>query len=290
MMSPIIIWNVLTKSKLLAILRATEEFLEDLTSIVQDKEDKDTIKSRATSSIKQFHHTCVAASQDTQLAKILMIRIGWEFCLILGGIFLQFKVFNHNPKQFHCFLPMFTSEEITCTVPVLDLLDVIWSIAVACLVLALCLNLMFAYITMKMHFEVFQPLFFNDLPYGDQDDFNEDIQWSDNFIQHSYELLVMIFEENNAIMTKAYVLSAMKPPNQALEQEKKVRKILQSRKTEQKNSKQLTGPVEKKSIINKTNGHLRCTCRDYIKPTMGDYSLLSFCCLLSMCIFLWQIE
>ncbi|CAD5118865.1 DgyrCDS7539 [Dimorphilus gyrociliatus] len=271
MMSPIIIWNVLTKSKLLAILRATEEFLEDLTSIVQDKDDKDTIKSRATSLIKQFHNTCISASEDTQLAKILMIRIGWEFCLIVGGIFLQFKVFNHNPKQFHCYLPMFIDEEITCTVPVLDLLDVIWSIAVACLVLALGLNLMFAYITMKMHFEMFQPLFFNSLPYGDQDDFNEDIQWSDNFIQHSYELLVMIFEENNAVMTKAFVLSAMKPPNQAVEQEKKVRKLLQSRKKiEQNNSANLTGPVEKR--IFKTERHLqpRCTCRDNIKPTMDN--------------------
>ncbi len=44
-MSPIITWNVMLKSKLLAILRGTEEFLENLIGILDDGGDKGLILS-----------------------------------------------------------------------------------------------------------------------------------------------------------------------------------------------------------------------------------------------------
>ena len=36
-MVPIILWNVMTKAKLLAVLRGTEEFLEDLLKLVNNE-------------------------------------------------------------------------------------------------------------------------------------------------------------------------------------------------------------------------------------------------------------
>ena len=54
-------------------------------------------------------------------------------------------------------------------------------------------------------------MFYNELPYGADDDFNEHVQWDSHFTKQSYELLTRIFEENNSIMTKAYVLTAMHP-------------------------------------------------------------------------------
>ncbi len=70
---------------------------------------------------------------------------------------------------------------------------------------------MFIYNDLRAHFGEYQPLFINDLPYGEHDDFNENVQWESNFTKHSYELLTLIFEENSTIMTKVYVLNAMKP-------------------------------------------------------------------------------
>ncbi len=101
-----------------------------------------------------------------------------------------------------------------CTVPILDLLDVIWSVNVTTLLIAIALLCTFIYNEVTAHFGDYQPLFINDLPYGDRDDFNENVQWDSNFTKHSYELLTLIFEENAAIMTKAYVLNAMKPNTQ----------------------------------------------------------------------------
>lgn len=56
-----------------------------------------------------------------------------------------------------------------------------------------------------------QPMFYNNLPYGDTDDFNERVHWDDVWTKNSYRLLTRIFLENNSIMTKAYVLMAIKP-------------------------------------------------------------------------------
>ena len=70
---------------------------------------------------------------------------------------------------------------------------------------------MFIYNDLRAHFGEYQPLFINDLPYGEYDDFNENVQWESNFTKHSYKLLTLIFEENSTIMTKVYVLNAMKP-------------------------------------------------------------------------------
>lgn len=54
-------------------------------------------------------------------------------------------------------------------------------------------------------------MFYNNLPYGNTDDFNERIAWGDPWTKDSYRLLTRIFMENNSIMTKAYVLMAIKP-------------------------------------------------------------------------------
>ena len=54
-------------------------------------------------------------------------------------------------------------------------------------------------------------MFYNNLPYGDTDDFNERVKWDDVWTKDSYRLLTRIFMENNSIMTKAYVLMAIKP-------------------------------------------------------------------------------
>ena len=62
-----------------------------------------------------------------------------------------------------------------------------------------------------MHFSDYQPMFYNNLPYGSTDDFNEKVVWDSKWTKDSYRLLTRIFLENNSIMTKAYVLMAIKP-------------------------------------------------------------------------------
>ena len=104
-----------------------------------------------------------------------------------------------------------------CTVPVLDLLDVIWLLNVGTLVIAIVIMLVFVQGEIRAYFGSYQPMFINDLPFGDQDDFNEHVQWDSNFTKHSYELLTMIYEENATIMTQVYVLNALKPTVQEAE-------------------------------------------------------------------------
>ena len=61
-----------------------------------------------------------------------------------------------------------------------------------------------------IHCSEFQPLFYNSLPYGDSDSFNEKITWDSSWSKTSYRMMTKIFLENNSIMTKAYVLQALK--------------------------------------------------------------------------------
>ncbi len=71
----------------------------------------------------------------------------------------------------------------------------------------------------SLYYGPYQPLFINDFPYGEEDNFNENVIWDNNSTKHSYELLTMIMMENNSIMTKVYVLNALKPTSTAAEAE-----------------------------------------------------------------------
>ena len=53
-------------------------------------------------------------------------------------------------------------------------------------------------------------MFYNSLPYGDSDSFNEKVTWDSPWTKASYLMMTKIFLENNSIMTKAYVLQALK--------------------------------------------------------------------------------
>ena len=75
-MSPIIFWNILTKSHLLAVLRGTEEFLEDLLKIVdRDNDEAETkVAGKCRELLRQFHDTCVNAARVSNLAKLAIAR------------------------------------------------------------------------------------------------------------------------------------------------------------------------------------------------------------------------
>ena len=75
-MSPIIFWNILTKSHLMAVLRGTEEFLEDLLKIVdRDNEEAETkVAEKCRELLRQFHDTCVNAARVSNLAKLAIFR------------------------------------------------------------------------------------------------------------------------------------------------------------------------------------------------------------------------
>ncbi len=209
-LTPIIIWNILTKSKLLATLRGTQEFLDDLLETV-GKGREEAVKKKAIMLIKQFHRTCVQAAENSSLALISSIRLVYENVLFLLGIYLQFKLYNTNSKEYHCKVPTLSADEVDCTVPILDLLDIIWSINVICLIICLILNLYLLVHAYAMHVADYQPYFYNNLPFGDEDEFNESINWGSIWTKHSYMLLIQIFMENSSIMTRFYVLLSMQP-------------------------------------------------------------------------------
>ena len=75
-MSPIVFWNILTKSHLLAVLRGTEEFLEDLLKLVDrdNEEEQSRIAQKCRQLLKQFHETCVNAARISNIAKIAIFR------------------------------------------------------------------------------------------------------------------------------------------------------------------------------------------------------------------------
>ena len=220
-MSPIILWNVTTKSRLLAVLRGTEEFLEDLVDLImKGREDTQpaALAEKVKGQLHQFHEICLSAARDSNLSIIMIGRQFWELSLFLMLLFMQILIYDfQSRKAFSCTVQELSSEDIMCTVPVLDLLDVIWLLNVGTLVIAIVIMLVFVQGEIRAYFGSYQPMFINDLPFGDQDDFNEHVQWDSNFTKHSYELLTMIYEENATIMTQVYVLNALKPTVQETE-------------------------------------------------------------------------
>lgn len=212
-MSPVILWNIMAKNQLLAILKATDEFLEDLHEMVSNKDDLEEreVSQKAQNRMRQFHNTCVTACTTSRLARIAAFRVCYEICLDLAVFLAQFKIYDHQDKIYYCSIPELSDEAIMCTVPTLDLLDMVWSINVTCILIALLINLYAAFLLYRVHYSNYQPKFYNNLPYGDLDDFNENVVWTDPWVKDSYLLLTKIFLENNPIMTKSYVLQAMKP-------------------------------------------------------------------------------
>ena len=75
-MSPIVFWNILTKSHLLAVLRGTEEFLEDLLKLVDrdNEEEQVRVAHKCRQLLRQFHETCVNAARISNIAKIAIFR------------------------------------------------------------------------------------------------------------------------------------------------------------------------------------------------------------------------
>ncbi|ELT93681.1 hypothetical protein CAPTEDRAFT_226332 [Capitella teleta] len=220
-MSPVILWNIMTKNQLLAILRATEEFLEDLLEMVTnvDETNEKETALKAGNRMRQFHNTCVTACKTCRLSRITCIRVGYEMLLNCMVLLAQFKIYDHQDKDYHCRIPELYPDEIMCTVPTLDLLDMIWSINVTCLLISLIINVYTGVILYHVHNMEYQPMFYNNLPYGDSDSFNENVHWDDPWLKDSYVLLTRIFLENNPIMTKSYVLQAMKPGLQDVPEE-----------------------------------------------------------------------
>ncbi len=216
-LSPTILWNILTKSRLLAVLRGTEEFLENLVESIEQGTEEDTdpeeLEEKVKGQLRQFHNICMNASKESNLSYILIGRQLLELFLYLMFLGLQLLVFDYNNPQriYHCVIAQLTLQPIMCTVPVLDLLDFIWLLTIITLVIALIIVFFFIQGEVRAYFGLYLPLFFEDLPYGDETDFHENVVWENNAIKHSYELLTMIYEENATIMTKVYVLNAMKP-------------------------------------------------------------------------------
>lgn len=218
-MSPIVFWNMRVKSHLIAALRGSEEFLENLLDMVTKDDEMEEVekRSKAVDMIKTFHETCLNAARLSDLAKRLTQRVVLELVLTTGSLYMQFTIYNHQIKDYKCFIPELYPDEIMCTVPILDMLDMIWSIVVSTLFVAILINLYVSMILYYTRYSDFQPMFFNNLPYGDTDDFNERIVWDDHWVKESYILLLKIFGENNPIMTKAYVLRALKPKSYSRE-------------------------------------------------------------------------
>lgn len=222
-MSPIILWNVATKSHLLAVLRGTEEFMEDLVKLItsgRHTEKPKILEAKVIEQLHQFHDICLHAANDSNLSFWLICRQVLELGLF-GALFrLQYAIYDiYSDKSFYCTVPSLTDEEVLCSVPVVDLLDFIWLINVTCLVISFSLVVVFVQDEIRTHFGRFQPRFINEMPYGEVDNFNERVKWENNFTKHSYELLTQIYKENSTIMTQAYVLKALKPMTESSESE-----------------------------------------------------------------------
>ena len=230
---PLIIWNVRTKSAVMASLRGTEEFCESLIDMcATSHEDRDhgdsTSSGNAIENLKEsvkrklhhFHELTMSSASEIDLSGNLFKRMLLELVVFGVALFLQFQLYDTGgEKSFSCVLPEIHPEEAMCTIPILDLLDFIWSLNVGGLTLALVMCVYSLYKEASLYYGAYQPLFINDFPYGEEDDFNENVIWDNNSTKHSYELLTMIMMENNSIMTKVYVLNALKPTSTAEEAE-----------------------------------------------------------------------
>ncbi|CAH1796374.1 unnamed protein product [Owenia fusiformis] len=214
---PILVWNVMTKSRLLAIIKATEQFLEDLLELLNPKqEEKETDEEVEKMHIKvkemigHYHQITLEFARDSKLSVILCVRLCIELGFLLLCIGGQFFIYDHRNKVYHCSLPSMGQDEVLCVVPVLDLLDIIWTINFGALCIALGLNFLFIAMTYySIHQETVVDLY-EGLPFTFD---MPKVQWEDIFMKHSYELMCVIFEENNNITMQAYILRTIKPPD-----------------------------------------------------------------------------
>ena len=240
----------MTKARLLAILRGTERFLEDLLNIVNSKGNVNERKlgRQAVMLIKQYHQTCLTAATDSMLAMIAFGRVISDTFLSVGAIWIQMTIYDTKEKLYRCNLNHLWAQNIMCTVPILDLLDIVWSLNIAALLLTTMINFYLVYDFYNLYKDKYQPLFYNNLPYGDYDDFNENVIWEDQWTKVSYRLLLDIFEENNPIMTRVYSLIAMQP-----EDRKKRWKERLARKKERREARALWGSSVKLALKSKSN-------------------------------------
>ena len=225
-LSTVIFWNIMTKSRLLAILRGTEAFLDDLQEVVnrKDEEDDEKIEHQAVTLIRQFHETCQAAARDSMLSVVIIVRLVAEGLIVGTAIAVQFMIYDNGEKNYQCSIPRLAPAPIMCTVPILDLLDFVWSVNVGALLLSSMITVFLIVKIIRMYRQEYQPYFYNNLPYGDEDNFNENVQWGSSWVKVSYRLLIQIFTENNPIMTRAYKLLAMQPEDRKLRWQARVAK------------------------------------------------------------------
>ena len=220
MMIPIVFWNVNMKSILLSVLRGTEEFLENLVELLGKNEETEAeeIGAKVREHIRQFHTTMLSSARTSHLSLTVIMRVFLEMGLGLFILVLQFFIFNHRDKEYVCSLDLpavqLEAKSVPCTVPILDLLDLVWTINMISIITAVLLNMFMLSTMYKAHFSDYQPLFYSNLPYADGANLDINIVWDSSWTKDSYRLLTRLFQENNPIMTKAYVLNAMKAAQQ----------------------------------------------------------------------------
>ncbi|CAH1796372.1 unnamed protein product [Owenia fusiformis] len=211
---PLVLWNSLTKSTLLGILEATNHFLEDLAKGMKSKKKWVKIEKESHDKILQFHEITMDMAHSSKLAFSFCIRIVFELVLIGVFTFIQFMVYDYNPgKKFFCLLPEGVPSDIYCSVSMLDLLDKVWNANVICLFIAGGVDI--AYLIMAiLRIKMSQSDLFQSLPFdvGIPQRWKE--TWQSCWTKFSYKLLMLLYKENNAIMTQLYVLKSM--PKQQL--------------------------------------------------------------------------
>ena len=221
------------------MLKGTEEFLEELLGVLQGKvddvEDRDVISpsdsdydsetendqraEKAKTMLWQYHDILLNFIRTTDLASCVFLRLVVELVLCVFVIMIQPLVYNSSPKYYHCEIPEMIEGNVRCTLGSLDLMDMIWSINYAALLLAFTMLVgLMVYCYWRLHSKDYVH-FYEGLPYTSK--ITKTIAWQNNTEKFAYELLGAIFEGNNAIMTQVYILASMKPPSKQQKQKMK---------------------------------------------------------------------
>ncbi|CAH1796371.1 unnamed protein product [Owenia fusiformis] len=213
---PLLFWNATMKSSLLGIVESTDHFLRDLTKLLTDESQKlAAIKDKCSDRIKMYYEVAMDFAKNSSITSRFFIRMLLEFIIFGALILLQFYIYDYKPgKNYYCIMPDGQVSDAHCTVAMLDLLDKIWYANIGALGLAGlidCLYLIGAAINMCSDSA---REFFSELPF--EPSLPQLTRWNTCTQMFSFKMLVLLFRENNAVMSQLYVLkSAVVGDNEA---------------------------------------------------------------------------
>ncbi|CAH1796373.1 unnamed protein product [Owenia fusiformis] len=219
---PVLVWNTLTKATLLGILAATKTFLSDLADLLIDGSDAEDVREAGIAMVKirmriaQYYESTMEFAYNSKIAIKFIGRLLLEMALLVTFIVIQLFVYDSSSeKRFYCVLPGNYTNQVHCTLPMLDMLDNVWYANVIALGIALLINIVFICGAIKKLCQRSTPDIFMELPFDV--DYPSNSVWKTSQANLSYKLMSSLFWENNPITTQLFMVQSLSANEQLSE-------------------------------------------------------------------------